>query len=486
MASTTQLAWRNLGRNRRRTLITATGLAVGTMLCVGTYGLMDGMLLSMVDALTRFDLGHVQAHHPRFLERRTLELTLDKGKSLAAVMANDRDIEAVAPRVHGFALASKGDKSRGVQLLGIDPKKERRVTSLHKQLVTGNYVAEEPTPWPSGRELTAKERAQDKALTQRASKRIEDELDGLEELGGAAKAPKPRAATAPASSPATMPSGRGKSQHLAALISPPPERPPQVVIGKSLARTLKATVGDAIYLVGSTVTGASAEVSVRVRGILATGTETFDRRVYLHIADLQRFARLEGRLHELAARVRRGVVAKEVSARLRTKTATPAIQSWDEIRPDMRKMIDVSRVSSMVMVFIVLFIAILGVVNTMLMSVFERTRELGVLKAIGMSAGRILRLIVVETVLLALTAGVVGTVLGVFLDLYLLKVGIDLTGLMNTSMAGIAMDPILRAAITPEGLLVPVLTLVATSLVASLYPALRAARLRPAVGMREL
>ncbi|PIE17581.1 MAG: hypothetical protein CSA65_08525 [Proteobacteria bacterium] len=505
MAGTTRLAWRNLGRNRRRTLITATGLVLGTMLCVATYGLMDGMLLSMVDALTRFELGHMQAHHPRYLERRTLELTLPSAERLAVGLEKDAQVIAAAPRVHGFALASKGRTSRGVQLLGIDPAKERKVTALHEQLKEGAFVEDAPTPWPAGRKLNARELAKDRELTDNAEKRVLDELDGLEGLDDAKPAKRTKAPSgAPPSALSKLDAGdlRRESLKLAASLSPPPKRPPRVVIGRSLARTLRAKVGDTLFWVGSAINGGSAEVTVRVHGVLATGTEAYDRRAYLHIRDLQRFIRLdEGRVHELALRLRDSAQAKRVAARLRReldadvtcaselsdhRCSGALLQSWDEIRPDMRAMIDISRASSMVMVIIVLFIAVLGVVNTMLMAVFERTRELGVLKAIGMKAGRILRLIIVETVLLAFVAAVIGTALGLALDLVLMQVGIDLTGLTSTSMAGIAIDPVLRAAITAEGLLVPAAVLVVGSLFASLYPAIRAARLRPAVGMRDL
>jgi ABC-type lipoprotein release transport system permease subunit len=504
MAGTTRLAWRNLGRNRRRTLITAMGLALGTMLCVTTYGLMDGMLLSMVDALTRFELGHMQVHHPRYLERRTLELTLPGAAALAKKLTADPQVVATAPRVHGFALASKRRKSRGVQLLGIDPARERQVTALHQQLKAGAFVEDAPTPWPAGRKLSDRERAKDRKLTARAEKRVLDELDGLEGLddGSPAKASKASKASKSVPAPTNDRDLRRDSLKLAVSLAPPPKRPPRVVIGRSLARTLRAKVGDTLFLVGSAVNGGSAEVKVRVHGVLATGTEAYDRRIYMHIRDLQRFVRLdEGRVHELAARLRDSGKAQRVASRLRATLGAAAtcapelpdhrcggaiLQSWDEIRPDMRGMIDVSRAGSMVMVIIVLFIAVLGVVNTMLMAVFERTRELGVLKAIGMRPSRILRLIIVETVLLALVAAVVGTALGLGLDLLLMRYGIDLTGLTSTSMAGIAIDPVLRAAITPEGLFVPAAVLVVGSLFASLYPAIRAARLRPAVGMRDL
>lgn len=501
MAGTTKLAWRNLGRNRRRTLITASALILGTALCVATYGLMDGMLLSMLRALTRYDLGHLQAHQTQYLERRTIDLTLPSAAEVERRLRADPGVLAVAPRVYGFALASHDRKSRGVQLVGLDPRREPRVTELHQRVVRGHFLAHEPTPWPRGKTLSAQERAEDQALTKRSEKKILDELDGLESLdSSAAKAGKAGAVASdgspklPATSQpiaASQPAAGdllSRTRALARKLEPPPQRPPLVVVGAKLAKQLRIDLGQRFFLVGQTVDGASAEVEVKVRGVLSTGTDLYDRRVYFHLADLQRYLHLDHRIHELAARVSDVKAARPLAARLRAAglPAGVVVQSWGEIRVDVRQMIEISQASSLLMILIILFVAVLGVVNTMLMSVFERTREIGVLKAIGMSSGRVLGMIVAETLLLALVAAALGTALGLALDGYLIYVGIDLTGLTSTSMAGIGIDPVLRGAITAQGLLAPAISLIIACLLASLYPAIRAARLRPAIGMREL
>lgn len=486
MAGTTTLAWRNLGRNRRRTLITASALILGTALCVGTYGLMDGMLLSMLRALTCYDLGHLQAHQTQYLERRTIDLTLPAAAEVERRIRAEAGVLAVAPRVYGFALASHDRKSRAVQLVGLDPRREPDVTELHQRIVRGQFLASEATPWPRGKKLSAQERAEDRALTRRSEKKVLDELDGLESLDGSPKAPatsQPVAALQPAAGDLSS-----RTRALARKLEPPPQRPPLVVVGAKLAKQLRVDLGQRFFLVGQAVDGASAEVEVKVRGVLSTGTDLYDRRVYFHLADLQRYLHLDDRIHELAARVADVKDARPLAGRLRAAglPAGAVVQSWGEIRVDVRQMIEISQASSLLMILIILFVAVLGVVNTMLMSVFERTREIGVLKAIGMSSGRVLRMIVAETLLLALVAAALGTVLGLALDAYLIYVGIDLTGLTSTSMAGIGIDPVLRGAITAQGLLAPAISLIIACLLASLYPAIRAARLRPAIGMREL
>jgi len=131
-------------------------------------------------------------------------------------------------------------------------------------------------------------------------------------------------------------------------------------------------------------------------------------------------------------------------------------------------------------------VATLGVVNTMLMSVFERTRELGMLKAIGMSGGRIIWLIVTETLILVIVSSLLGTGLGLGLDLWMVKSGIDLSAITGGfSIGGIGLAPVFHGAITTQGLVMPTLVLSITCFIASFYPAARAARLAPAVGMRE-
>jgi ABC-type antimicrobial peptide transport system permease subunit len=138
------------------------------------------------------------------------------------------------------------------------------------------------------------------------------------------------------------------------------------------------------------------------------------------------------------------------------------------------------------MVLIIFIVATLGVVNTMLMSVFERTRELGVLKAIGMTGGRIVTLIVTETILLVLAASLAGTGLGLAMDGYMVEYGVDLSRFtQGLSLAGIGVNPVIKGVITVRGVIMPTIVLSLSCLLASLYPAIRAARLEPAIGMRE-
>ena len=486
-----RLAWRNLGRNRRRTAITCLALALGTALCVGTYGLVDGYNANLLTSLTRFDLGHIQVHHPEFPKKRALKYAFDKADEIVALARKLKGVNGASTRIYGAALISRGDKSAGVMLVGVDPRREPSVTVLDKTITSGAYLDAQPTPWPRGRQLTKAELDADKKLTKQAEKDATDELDALDSLDSPKKKDAKRPTSAPSSkSPGQRETRQSLSRRLAQVQSPPPGRAPNVIIGVSLAKLLRASVGDTLFVMSFSVDGYMEEVYVRVAGIYKTGATLHDRaRLYMHLADLQRMSHLYGKVHEVAVTIDRVYGAQETVAQLKRVLNRPAllVRSWDEIRPDIKHLLSLSRTQMVIVVFIVFLIATLGVVNTMLMAVFERTREFGVLKAIGMSGGRIFRLIVLETLALVLIGAVIGTLLGLGIDLYLVFVGIDLSSITEgVSIGGVGMRPQITGQITTAGVLTPLVVLGFSSLLASFWPAARAARMQPAAGMREL
>jgi ABC-type lipoprotein release transport system permease subunit len=346
--------------------------------------------------------------------------------------------------------------------------------------------------------MTAEERRLDQQVTRDAEQEALAEIAGLgEQEGGGQAGPSDEV-------------DHDWTRRMARALDPPPAHPPGALIGVDLARILKARLGDRVFVMTQTHDGMTAEVHLRVRGIIKTGTSLYDRhRVYMHLHDLQRLLRLNGRVHEIALVTRRAGLAPQVAEELRKRLGeaglkvyrpkkdagppagdtrdTVLVQSWSEIRPDIKTILQFNSVASGVMVFIIFIVAALGVVNSMLMAVFERTRELGMLKAIGMSGGGIVLLILLETTLLVLVSSTLGTGAGLGLDLLLVHHGIDLSAFSDgISVGGMGIKPVLHTSITTEGVVVPAVMLVVMCFLGAFYPSLRAARKRPAEGMREV
>ncbi len=471
-----RIAWRNLGRNRRRTLIAGGAIALGVSMCIASFGIMDGMSSDMVRSITDVQLGHVQVHQPGFSTQPKLGLAFDKAGALAREAQDMPGVQAASPRVIGWALASSPRESAGVQLVGVSPANEAKLTHLDRRVVRGAYLPEAPVPWPRARQLSAAEQAIDDRLTSLESERAAAEIEALGNPEN--KAP-------PAKSAATL---TAETQQLLAEVAPGPSRPPPILLGEKLAKKLGAGPGTRLDTMATDIDGNPANVAFEVVGVVRTGDSALDAvRAVANLADVQRFLGLEDRAHELALRLADPRDAKAVVQRLAAKPQFRGLEvkTWQELRPDVVAMIQTNSVSSGLMILIIFAIAAIGVADTVLMGVFERRRELGVLKAVGMRPAAIVLMVATETLLLGIGASVVGLLLGTGVDLWLQRWGIPLGGLSGFTMAGASVPPVLHATITEQGALLPVVLMVIMALLASLWPAVLAARTEPVVAMRD-
>ena len=142
-----QLAWRNLWRNPRRTFITMAAIAMGYAMLLFVACLMAGLRWQMIENGTRLVLSEIQVHAPGYYPNRSIQKTLggwkgtDVSALLAAILADPR-VYAAAPRVYGYGLVNSSHGSAGVELLGVVPDQEPKVTVLHTQIVKGSYLNE--------------------------------------------------------------------------------------------------------------------------------------------------------------------------------------------------------------------------------------------------------------------------------------------------------------------------------------------------------
>jgi len=153
----------------------------------------------------------------------------------------------------------------------------------------------------------------------------------------------------------------------------------------------------------------------------------------------------------------------------------------------MASLVKLQDASVAILLVIILAIAALGTMNTMLMSVFERIREFGVLKSVGMRPWFVARLILLETTLMTLVSMVVGGLLGLLLTYWLMVRGLDFSGIMpeGFSYQGVVIDPVWRAVVTPRTVAVPLVLMTVVSLIVAVWPAVRAARIKPVEALRQ-
>lgn len=260
------------------------------------------------------------------------------------------------------------------------------------------------------------------------------------------------------------------------------------VLGAGLARRLEVEPGDQLVFVTQAADGSIGNDLLQVKGIFATGDQGHDNGLVLVPLEwLQQLMALPGTLHEIAVRIEQPLLAADTATRLRSRLpASFEVLDWGQLLPEMREVVASYDVSRMIIVTILYIATGLGILNTFFMSVMERTREFGVLMAVGMRPGQVRLMVLLETLAMGLIALIVGVSLGILLSLYMAFVGVDLSGsLTPITYAGGTILPRLHAVLETANILVPAIILLLVCLLAGFLPANRAARMQPVVAIRE-
>jgi ABC-type lipoprotein release transport system permease subunit len=270
------------------------------------------------------------------------------------------------------------------------------------------------------------------------------------------------------------------------------ERVPKgIVMGDKLATAIAVDVGSEIVLLTPASDGSTGNDLYTITGLFHTGLDDMDRGlVLMPLASLQDLLRLSSeRIHEVGVKLHDVNATTPTAAALATQLgqAGPVrVMSWQELAPELADYVQFNRRVTFILFFIFFLSAAMGIVNTMLMSIIERTRELGVLMALGMRPVEVVGLIVMEAASLAAASLVLGAALGAPILWYLQNHGLNLGGDRGAiSLAGIVVGPLWYGRPDFAAYTQAAVGLALTALVAALYPALRAARFRPAEALRK-
>ncbi|GAA5188756.1 ABC transporter permease [Ferrimonas gelatinilytica] len=263
-----------------------------------------------------------------------------------------------------------------------------------------------------------------------------------------------------------------------------------VLVSKKTAERLKLRLGSKIVLTFTDAQGDVAGAAFRVRGIFRTPSTNFDEgNLFVRHKDLAALAGLSGsheiavRLHEEDYRAFDTVLA--VKTRLQA-VSDPGnrIRDWQQIQPLLASILGQMGVSNAIIIGIYVVAMGFGIVNIMLMSVFERTREFGVLMAVGMQKHRVFTLILLESAWLGVCGGLLGLLAGYALMQLLGYTGIAL-GTMAEGLGAFGADTLFYPRVTASEYALIFVTVVAASLLAALYPARQILRKPPAEAMAE-
>lgn len=263
-----------------------------------------------------------------------------------------------------------------------------------------------------------------------------------------------------------------------------------ILVSQKLSERLTLRVGSKVVVTFTDAGGQVVGAAYRVRGIFSTPSTQFDEgNVLVRKSDLQKTAAMEG-VHEIA------ILLKDSQALEKIKTdiiqmveeesagSRISVRDWQQIQPMLATMMNTMDVSNRIILIIFVIAMMFGIINIMLMSVFERTQEFGVLMAVGMQKHKVFSLIMLETTMLGATGALLGLVASAALMAILHHYGISLAS-MSDGLGAYGIDTVLYPRVSYQEYQITFVTVFVASVLAAIYPARQILKQRPVDAMAE-
>ena len=409
MSIDVKMAWRNIWRNPRRSILTISAIAFASILLVFMLSWQFGSYDTMINSAVKIHTGHLQVQAKGYKDKKNIRLVVPNPAAVGGILDKTPGVGAYTFRANAFSLASSKERTYGIIVVGIDPVREAEVSTLRKLIRRGNYLSE------------------------------------------------------------------GDSD--------------QALVGELLARNLQVSLGDELVVLGQGRDGTIAATVVKVKGIYSSGQDEFDRSsIHIPLKSFQDVYVMGGAVHEVVALCKTledvPAIKKTVAAgiqRMDTRHHLVALD-WMELMPGLIQGIQMDLVSGLIFYFILIVVVAFSILNTFLMCIFERTREFGVLMAIGTTPRRLTKLLLIESTTMTVVGIVIGIIAGSLITWYFQVHGIVISGTSELlSQYGMPerMFPqlsLLSVSIGPGAVLV-------ITLLTALYPALKVRRLRAVEAM---
>jgi putative ABC transport system permease protein len=467
------IAWKNVWRNKLRSLVVIFAVMIG--LLAGSLGvsIMEGMAKKRARTAIYNEISHVQIHHPEFKENFESKFTIANSDALIACLKKNPEVIGVTSRLIVSGMLNTSGGNTGAFIYGIDPEIEKQVTEIYLFIKdsTGTYLDGTKPNQILISETTAKKLKLDRyKINDKSIQKLKE--SGLPEEGLMALS--------------TLKNKEFRNQNryldtLRLLINPDIVDEylltKYALVFKNRAKIV-LTVQDSI--------GRIAGDKFSICGIYRTSNRMFDEMtVFVHKKEL---ALLTGfsvsNPHELAVLLKDRGRAAGFAKDLRAQYPDLKIESWGEIDPMLIMLAEYMGFFNYLMIALVLAALAFGILNTMLMAVMERTKELGMLAAIGMNRKRVFNMIMVETVFLTLVGALVGLAVNSLIISYFNRVGIDLSLTLGEAFEAIGFDSMIYPEMGPEYYIGITLLVIFAAILSSIYPAVKAVKLNPADAVR--
>lgn len=399
-----RLAYRNIFRNTRRTLLTICLISFGLAALLLADSFVRGSLKTFISISTETFLGEAQIHQKGFRDAQDIDLYIPQPSALYQQLDQYTDIKAYSPRTLAGAMISSSENVSGGMIIGINEEKESQISKLKKSIIKGNYLS----------------------------------------------------------------SNKG-----------------EILLGSLLADLLEVDLGDRIVVTLSQANGGELSQELfRVSGIFSFNDRNMDNAIaFINLNQSQQLLNING-VHQIALTFNSANAIDNKALPIWQDLNTQNLETldWLELTPQLAGILGMVNYTTLIIALIMYILVALGLINTMLMSIFERRNEFGILLAIGTRPRQLFWQIMCEGFFIGAISMVVGLIIGGSISLWASINGLRYDDL---EMMGATINEPIYAVIDYLSFIELSISILFITLLACVYPALHAARLQPSDAMRK-
>lgn len=406
MNTNLKLAWRNLWRNRRRTIIAISSIVFSVLLASWMRSMQEGSYDSMIENSVKFYSGYLQVQDTAYWDEQTLDNSFSVTPELLSGIKKIQDVTLVSNRVESFALAANHLKSKPAMVLGIEPEAENKITQIEKKVKKGQFLKKGDT--------------------------------------GA-------------------------------------------ILGQGLADFLNLDIGDTLVMISQGYHGISASGLFEIKGIVSHPNQEFDKRlVFLDIERARDFYSAYNLSTSLVIMTDDHYQVDHIKKDIeKILPESNRVMTWNEMQPEIEQLIESDRGSGIIMLAILYMVIAFGMFSVVIMMVKERTREFGVVHAVGMQKSKLSVVIFFETIFIGLIGCATGLLISYVFCLYFYYNPLPLTGEMADAVLQYGMEPYMFFSMKSSLFYSQMILVFIISVFISIFPIYNIYRLRITKAMRS-
>lgn len=468
-------AWKNVWRNKTRSMVVISSMTIGVFAGIFGVGLITGTINQRMDAALNEEIAHIQINQKNFLDNFDIDLMLEHVESMNSQLMKTEGVVAIANRVVLSAMANTATKSVGVQVIGINPAQEHATLDLDKSTIpgTGSFFEENSRSnlVYIGQDL-AKElniiryNIEPSTIDSLKQLDVSDTVLAKLELFIGRRFPGQKAFT---------------KEMKNILSASEAHKYGKMIMDEAWNFRDRSKLTLTFLDKNNIQTGAM----FRIAGIYDINNSMYEKlSVFVLNTDIKPLAALgPGEFHQTFVKVSDFENTQKIAEEISRQYGNLEVRTWKEISPDLAMM--VGMVEKFHAVFMIMILAALsfGIINTMLMVVLERTKELGMLTAIGMNKKKVFAMIMTETIFLSLVGGLVGMIFSKLIISLTAARGINFSG-ASEGFEAMGFSAHIYPAVPGTFYLTVTLLIIITGILSSIYPALKALKLDPAEALR--